>query len=75
MAKPIVDGIENDLEDRASVICLSVMSDIGGRAAQRYGVRGVPTLLIFDGRGNLVEQSVGVPNRKGIVAQVLDLSR
>ena len=39
----------------------------------RYGVRGVPTLLIFDGRGNLVEQSVGVPNRKDIVAQVLDL--
>jgi thioredoxin-related protein len=74
MAKPIVDGIERDLEGKAQVIRLSVMSQIGSRAAQRYAVRGVPTLLIFDGQGKLVEQRVGVPSRMGVVSQVLDLS-
>ena len=73
MAKPIVDGIERDLEGRAQVIRLSVTSAVGGRAAQRYGVRGVPTLIVFDGNGELVSQSVGVPNRKDVVAQVSDL--
>ena len=73
MAKPIVDGIERDLEGRASVIRLSVVSEVGSRAAQQYGVRGVPTLIIFDGNGQVVETSVGVPNRKSVVAQVTGL--
>ena len=74
MAKPIVDGIEEDLGDRATVLRLNVMSEVGSQAAQQYGVRGVPTLVVFDGSGNVVEQSVGVPNRKDIVTQVLGLS-
>jgi hypothetical protein len=73
VAKPIVDGIERDLEGRASVIRLSVMSDVGSRAAQQYGVQGVPTLIIFDGNGNVVEKNVGVPNRKRVVANVTGL--
>ena len=73
MAKPIVDGIERDLEGRASVIRLGVMSEVGSRAAQQYGVQGVPTLIIFDGDGNVADKSVGVPNRKEIVGQVTAL--
>jgi thioredoxin-like negative regulator of GroEL len=73
MAKPIVDGIERDLEGQARVVRLSVMSDVGSRAAQRYGVRGVPTVLVFDGSGNLVEQRAGVPDRKQVVSQVMML--
>jgi len=74
VAKPIVDGIEEDLGDRATVLRLNVMSEVGSQAAQQYGVRGVPTLVVFDGSGNVIEQSVGVPNRKDIVTQVLGLS-
>ena len=74
MAKPIVDGIERDLEGQAQVVRLSVMSAIGSRTAQRYGVRGVPTLIIFDGSGALVSRSTGIPNRENVVAQVLGLS-
>lgn len=74
MAKPIVDGIERDLEGQAQVVRLSVTSEVGGRAAQRYGVRSVPTVLIFDREGNLIEQSAGIPNRKQVVGQVLGLS-
>ena len=70
MAKPIVDGIEKDLEGRAKVVRLGVMSGLGGDAARRYGVRGVPTLILFDGSGQMVGQSVGVPDRNDIVEQV-----
>ena len=73
MAKPIVDGIERDLQDRANVIRLSVTSEVGSLAAHRYGVRGVPTLIIFDGEGRVVEQSAGIPDRRNVVAQVNSL--
>ena len=67
MAKPIVDGIEKDLQDRVQVIRLDVWSDIGRAAAQRYGVRGVPTLLVLDGTGQVQSTQVGVPDRKRVV--------
>jgi thioredoxin 1 len=73
LAKPIVDGIERDLEGRARVVRLSVLSGPGSQAARRYGVRGVPTTIVFDGAGRVVEQSVGIPDRESIVEQVNDL--
>ena len=74
MAKPIVDGIEKDLEGTARVIRLSVTGELGSQVAQRYGVRGVPTIVVLDGAGAVVAQSVGVPNRADLVAQVMGLS-
>ena len=67
MAKPIVDGIAKDLHDRIEVIRLDVWSDIGRAAAQRYGVRGIPTLLVLDGAGQVQDVQVGVPDRKHTV--------
>ena len=73
MAKPIVDGIERDLEGRARVVRLGVMSSLGSQTARQYGVRGVPTLIVFDGNGQPVGQSVGMPDRDAVVAQVNSL--
>ena len=70
MAKPIVDGIEKDLEGTAKVIRLSVTSQVGNLMAQRYGVRGVPTIVVLDGEGEVITVSVGVPDRANLVAQV-----
>ena len=70
MAKPIVDGLERELEGQAQVVRLSILSKLGQEAAQRYGVRGVPTFLIFDGQGNLIERQVGFPDRGRIKALV-----
>ena len=74
MAKPIVDGIEKDLEGTAKVIRLSVTSRVGNLMAQRYGVRGVPTIVVLDGEGEVITVSVGVPDRASLVAQVQGLS-
>ena len=70
MAKPIVDGLERELEGQARVVRLSALSAMGQEVAQRYGVRGVPTFLIFDGRGELIGRQVGFPKRSEIKALV-----
>lgn len=46
------------------------MSELGSLAARRYGVRSVPTLVVFDGEGSPVELHTGIPNRKEVVEQV-----
>ena len=66
-----MDGLEKDLDGQARVVRLSVLSELGREVAQRYDVRGVPTFLIFDGQGELIERQVGFPDRDGIKALVM----
>ncbi|MBU0702868.1 MAG: thioredoxin family protein [Chloroflexi bacterium] len=65
-----MDGLERDLEGQAQVLRLSVMDDVGGELAMRYGVRGVPTFVLLDGAGKTVLTQVGLPDREEIVAAV-----
>lgn len=44
-----MDGIERDLGDSVQVLRLSVVDSVGRELAMRYGVRGVPTLILLDG--------------------------
>ena len=70
MAKPIVDRLERELKGQAQVVRLSVLNNLGREVVQRHGVRGVPTFLIFDGQGNLIERQTGFPDRGKIKALV-----
>jgi thioredoxin-related protein len=70
LAKPVVDGLERDLEGRARVLRLSVMDDVGEELALRYNVRGVPTFVLLDGAGRVVLTQVGMPDRAEIVTAV-----
>ena len=70
MAKPVVDGIERELEGKAQVVRLSVMDNVSGQLALRYGARGVPTLVVLDGAGEVVYVKTGSPNRGEILAAV-----
>jgi hypothetical protein len=65
-----VDGLERDLEGRAQIVRLSILSETGREVARSYGVRSVPTFLIFDGEGTLIGREVGLPNRGKIEALV-----
>ena len=65
-----MDGLEKDLEGQAQVARLSILSEVGREVAQRYGVRSVPTFLIFDGEGTLIGREVGFPNRGRIESLV-----
>ena len=74
MAKPVVDGLERDLEGRAQVLRLSVMDSVGGEIAGRYGVRGVPTFVLLDGEGQVVLVQAGMPDREKIIELVNELN-
>ena len=73
MAKPVVDGLEQDLEGQAQVLRLAVMDDVGGKLAMRYGVRGVPTLVVLNGAGEVVLKQTGMLDRAAVVAAVEEL--
>lgn len=60
MAKPIVDGLERDLAGQAKVVRLDLMSSVGQQAAGHFGVRGIPTLVVVDGAGQVVLTQVGL---------------
>jgi hypothetical protein len=70
VAKPIVDGLENDLRDKAPVLRLNVQDEVGMSAARQFGVRGVPSFFVLNGQGQVVHAQAGVPNRANITAQV-----
>jgi thioredoxin-like negative regulator of GroEL len=71
LAKPIVDGLERDLQGKASVVRLNVASDIGRQVASIFGVRAVPTLVLVDGEGQPVLTQVG-SLRPGEVREKVD---
>jgi thioredoxin-like negative regulator of GroEL len=70
VVKPIVDGLEKKLADKAQVIRLDVMSDVGRQAAARYGVRGVPTVVVVDGFGQPVDHQVGIVRPGRVIDQI-----
>ena len=70
MAKPIVDGLETKLAGKAEVIRLDMMSGVGQQAARRFGVRGVPALVVVDGAGQAVYGQAGIPRPGQIIEQV-----
>lgn len=75
MAKPVVDRLERDLEGQAEVLRLSAWSSVGRELAARYGVRGVPTFLLFDGTGELRHYQVGKLDADQVKAEINALGR
>ena len=70
MVKPIVDGLEKQLAGKAEVVRLDVMSNVGRAAAARYGVRGLPTLVLVDGNGQPVYSQAGIVRPSPVIEQV-----
>ncbi|HKN26387.1 MAG TPA: thioredoxin TrxC [Roseiarcus sp.] len=56
---PIVDRAAKELEPRARFVKLNV--DEEPSIAARYGIRGIPTLIVFD-RGKVAKQHAGLVN-------------
>ncbi len=68
MMEPTIESIATDYSGKIRVGKLNV--DDNGGTAMRYGIRGIPTLLLFkDGR--VVEQRVGAVG-KSEVQKMLD---
>jgi|SRR6266542_1060495 len=65
---PTIDVIAQEYNGKVKVGKLDV--DANGNTAMRYGIRGIPTLLLFKG-GQVVEQRVGAVG-KSEVQKMLD---
>ena len=58
MVAPVVERLSRELAGRLKVV--KVNSDLAPELGQRFEVRGIPTLMIFD-RGQLVDRLTGAP--------------
>jgi len=68
MMGPTVDQVASDYAGKVKVGKLDV--DSNQQTASRYGIRGIPTILLFKG-GQIVEQKVGAIG-KGEFQKMLD---
>jgi len=68
MVGPVIDEISKDYEGRAVVGKMDV--DANQEFAAKYGVRNIPTVLVFN-KGELVGRQVGV-SPKNVYAEALD---
>lgn len=63
MIGPIIDQIASDFAASATVVKLNV--DDNSASAQRYGIKGIPTLILFN-EGKEVERVVGATSKDAI---------
>jgi thioredoxin len=70
MIGPVLEEIAKESGDRYRVVKVNIDDDPA--LMQRFGIRGVPTLLFFNG-GQLRHQIVGFAGKKAIVEQLTTL--
>ena len=67
MVAPVVEAIAAEYQGRAKVAKLDV--DSAQKTAMEYGIRSIPTLLIFKG-GKVADQVIGAVPKKQIVEKL-----
>ena len=67
MIAPALEEIANELGDKVTIAKLNI--DENPDIPSRYGVRGIPTMLLFKG-GKVAEQIVGMMPKAALKAKV-----
>lgn len=65
MIAPIIDDLIMEYEGRLEIIKVNV--DENSESTAMYGVRSIPTLLVFDCNGELVKKQAGAIPKSRIV--------
>lgn len=68
MIAPSVEAVAEEYEGKASIFKMNVDENLN--VPQQYGIRGIPTLVLFKG-GQEVERIVGAVSREAI-AKVIE---
>jgi thioredoxin 1 len=63
MIAPVVEAVAEEYEGSATVVKLNV--DDNPSTSQRYGIKGIPTLILFRG-GKEEERVVGATSREAL---------
>lgn len=61
------------MQGRAEMLRLNVATPVGATLVQRYGIRAVPTLLVFGGDGTPVYVQPGLPDAGAIERAVAEV--
>lgn len=67
MLAPTVEAVAEQFRDSANVVKLNV--DDNPSTAQRYGIKGIPTLILFRD-GKEVERVVGATSKESITRMI-----
>lgn len=67
MLAPTVEAVAQQYTDSATVVKLNV--DDNPSTAQRYGIKGIPTLILFR-EGKEVERVVGATSKESITRMI-----
>ncbi len=67
MMTPIIEETKNTLGDKATVLKIDI--DKNREVAIKYGIRGVPTMILFQ-KGNTIWRQSGVVPSKMLVEEV-----
>ena len=65
---PHVEAVAEELSGQAKVVKMDI--DSNPQTPAKYGIRSIPTLLVFKG-GEVVDQLVGTPGSKSKIADLL----
>ena len=66
---PILEEISNEKEDKLKILKLNI--DENPQTPQKYGVRGIPTLMLFK-EGKLIDSKVGSLPKSSLEAWIQD---
>lgn len=70
MLAPTVEAVAEKFQGKAKVVKINVDENVESPA--KYGIRGIPTLILFH-NGAEVDRHVGVPaNAKDAIAQMIE---
>ena len=64
---PILEEISEEKKDELHILKLNI--DENPKTPQKYGVRGIPTLMVFKG-GNLVDTKVGSLPKSALITWI-----
>ena len=74
MARPVVDGLKKDWESRVQFFPVDGRSHRGREVSRHFGIEDLPTLLLFDGGGQLQGRgATSLPPRSEIESHLVEV--
>lgn len=70
--EPIVNGLETELGEQAAFVRLDADLAENAKFQQSYGLRGHPTFVVLDGRGELSAAFIGPQTEETLRQAVLE---
>lgn len=67
MIAPVLEELSDEYQGRLRVVKVNV--DENTKTQERFGIRGIPTLLLFD-KGELKEKVVGVQTKSQLIGLI-----